>query len=84
MVDGVASIFSVFYGMARSGMHTDDIGTNLFDGGAPFYSVYETADGKYVSLAPDRTALLRAAARAARYRRREICRTSTTSRSGRR
>ena len=52
MVDGVASVFSVFYGMARSGMHTDDIGTNLFDGGAPFYSVYETADGKYVSLAP--------------------------------
>jgi alpha-methylacyl-CoA racemase len=52
MVDGVASIFSVFYGMSRSGMHTDDIGTNLFDGGAPFYSVYETADGKYVSLAP--------------------------------
>jgi alpha-methylacyl-CoA racemase len=33
-------------------MHTDDIGTNLFDGGAPFYSVYETADGKYVTLAP--------------------------------
>jgi len=52
MVDGVASIFSVFYGMASSGMHTDDIGTNLFDGGAPFYSVYETADGKYVTLAP--------------------------------
>src|SRR5436305_7166460 len=52
MIDGVASIFSVFYGMARSGMHTDDIGTNLFDGGAPFYAVYETADGKYVSLAP--------------------------------
>jgi len=52
MVDGVASIFSVFYGMSRSGMHTDDIGTNLFDGGAPFYAVYETADAKYVSLAP--------------------------------
>jgi alpha-methylacyl-CoA racemase len=52
MVDGVASIFSVFYGMSRSGMHTDEIGTNLFDGGAPFYAVYETADGKYVSLAP--------------------------------
>jgi alpha-methylacyl-CoA racemase len=52
MVDGVASIFSVFYGMSRSGMHTDDIGTNMFDGGAPFYAVYETADGKYVSLAP--------------------------------
>jgi alpha-methylacyl-CoA racemase len=33
-------------------MHTEEIGTNLFDGGAPFYAVYETADGKYVSLAP--------------------------------
>ena len=52
MVDGVASIYSVFYGMARSGMHTEDIGTNLFDGGAPFYSVYETADAKFVTLAP--------------------------------
>ena len=52
MVDGVASIFSVFYGMARSGMHTEEIGTNLFDGGSPFYNVYETADGKYVTLAP--------------------------------
>lgn len=52
MIDGVASIFSVFYGMSASGMHTEDIGTNLFDGGAPFYAVYETADGKYVTLAP--------------------------------
>jgi alpha-methylacyl-CoA racemase len=52
MVDGVASIFSVFYGMAASGMHTEDIGTNLFDGGAPFYNVYETADGRYITLAP--------------------------------
>ena len=84
MVDGVASIFSVFYGMARSGMHTEDIGTNLFDGGAPFYSVYETADGKYVSAGADRAALLRGAARAARHRRRGTCRSSTTGRSGRR
>ncbi len=52
MVDGVASIFSVFYGMARSGMHTEAIGTNLFDGGSPFYNVYETADHRYVTLAP--------------------------------
>ncbi len=52
MLDGVASIYSVFYGMAASGMHTEDIGTNLFDGGAPFYGVYQTSDGKYVSVAP--------------------------------
>jgi alpha-methylacyl-CoA racemase len=52
MVDGVASIYTPIYAMSRSGMHTDDIGTNLFDGGAPFYNVYETADSKFVSVAP--------------------------------
>ena len=38
--------------MAASGMHTDELAGNLFDGGAPFYNVYETADGGYVSVAP--------------------------------
>ena len=52
MLDGVMSLYSVFYGMAASGMHTENIGTNLFDGGAPFYSVYECADGRFVSVAP--------------------------------
>jgi alpha-methylacyl-CoA racemase len=52
MIDGVMSLFSVYYGMAYSGMHTERTGTNLFDGGAPFYNVYETRDGKYVTVAP--------------------------------
>lgn len=52
MVDGVMSLYGVFYSMAASGMHTESIGTNLFDGGAPFYNVYETSDGRYVSVAP--------------------------------
>lgn len=52
MVDGAMSLVGVFYGMASSGMHSDELGTNLFDGGAPFYSVYETSDDKYVSVAP--------------------------------
>jgi alpha-methylacyl-CoA racemase len=52
MVDGVMSIYQVFYGMTRSGMHTGPVGTNLFDGGSPFYNVYETADEKYVTAAP--------------------------------
>ncbi len=52
MVDGVMSLASVFYGMADSGMHTDEMGSNLFDGGAPFYAIYETADGRYLSVAP--------------------------------
>jgi len=52
MVDGVMSLLSVFYAMHASGMHGDEVGTNLFDGGAPFYNVYETKDGRYVSVAP--------------------------------
>lgn len=52
MADGVASLLASFYGMSRSGMHTDDIGTNFFDGGSPIYNVYETSDGKYVTVAP--------------------------------
>ncbi|MEQ8839973.1 MAG: CaiB/BaiF CoA-transferase family protein [Acidimicrobiales bacterium] len=52
MTDGVASLASVFYGMQASGMHTTDLGTNLFDGGSPFYAVYECADGGYMSIAP--------------------------------
>lgn len=52
MVDGVMSLYSVYYAMARSGLHTDDVGTNFFDGGSPSYNVYETADGRYVAVAP--------------------------------
>jgi alpha-methylacyl-CoA racemase len=52
MVDGVMSLLAPLYGMHAMGLHTDALGTNLFDGGAPFYGVYETADGKWVSVAP--------------------------------
>ncbi len=52
MVDGTTALLAPFFGMAASGMHTEEMGTNLFDGGAPFYAVYETADAKYVSVAP--------------------------------
>lgn len=52
MVDGVLSLYSVFYSMVANGMHDGPLGTNLFDGGAPFYGVYETADGGYVTVAP--------------------------------
>ncbi len=52
MTDGVASLASVFYGMQASGVHTTDLGTNLFDGGSPFYAIYECADGGHMSIAP--------------------------------
>lgn len=51
MVDGAAGLASVFYGLAAAGQWAGERGTNLLDGGTPFYDTYETADGRYVSLA---------------------------------
>ena len=51
MVDGAASLASVFYGLAAGGQWATERGTNLLDGGAPFYDTYETADGRHISLA---------------------------------
>jgi len=50
MVDGAASLASIFYGMTASGRWNEQRGNNLLDGGAPFYDTYETADGKYVAI----------------------------------
>ena len=51
MVDGAASLASVFYGLAAGGQWDGPRGANLLDGGAPFYGTYETADGGFVALA---------------------------------
>jgi alpha-methylacyl-CoA racemase len=50
MTDGAASLMSMFYGMAATGMWTGDRRANMLDGGAPFYDTYETADGGWISL----------------------------------
>ena len=51
MVDGAASLASIFYGLHAAGAWGEPRGANLLDGGAPFYDTYETADGRHVSLA---------------------------------
>jgi alpha-methylacyl-CoA racemase len=50
MVDGSAQLMSIFWGIDSIG-GWGPRGTNLLDGGAHFYNVYETSDGGYVSLA---------------------------------
>ena len=50
MVDGAASLASIFYGLRAAGQWDETRGSNLLDGGAPFYDSYETADGRHVSL----------------------------------
>jgi alpha-methylacyl-CoA racemase len=51
MVDGAASLASIFYGLHAAGEWQAQRGANLLDGGAPFYASYETADGRYVCVA---------------------------------
>jgi alpha-methylacyl-CoA racemase len=50
MLDGVTHLMSMVYGLFAAGRWRDQRGANLLDGGAPFYDVYETSDGKYVSI----------------------------------
>jgi alpha-methylacyl-CoA racemase len=52
MVDGAASLMSIFHGLRAAGAWGGGRGGNLLDGGAPFYATYETADGGYVALGP--------------------------------
>ena len=52
MVDGVASLMTMQYALKQMGAWKGPRGHNLLDGGAPFYDVYETADGKHISVAP--------------------------------
>jgi alpha-methylacyl-CoA racemase len=51
MVDGAASLASIFYGLHAGGSWDAERGRNLLDGGAPFYDTYRTADGHFVSVA---------------------------------
>ena len=51
MVDGAASLMTSAYGLLAAGIGGAPRGENLLDGGAPCYDVYETRDGRYISVA---------------------------------
>ncbi|HSW18977.1 MAG TPA: CaiB/BaiF CoA-transferase family protein, partial [Ramlibacter sp.] len=61
MVDGSASLMTLIYGMRAAGYWSDERGTNRLDSGAPWYNVYETRDGRYVSMAANERRFYRAA-----------------------
>ncbi len=50
IVDGASLLQSMSYGLLASGAWQDERGVNLLDGGAPFYSVYPTADGRHMAV----------------------------------
>ena len=50
MIDGASSLMTGIYGMRGAGVWNDNRGDNILDTGAHYYNVYETRDGKYVSI----------------------------------
>jgi alpha-methylacyl-CoA racemase len=50
MVDGAALLTTFLHGMHANGLWEGERGTNVLDGGAPFYDTYETSDGKYMAV----------------------------------
>ncbi len=50
MVDGAAHLLTMVHAMLGAGAWRDERAANLLDGGAPFYDVYECADGRFVAV----------------------------------
>ncbi|QFZ83998.1 CoA transferase [Variovorax paradoxus] len=50
MIEGAAQLGSVFWGLLSTGKWREERGTNLLDGGCPWYDSYRTSDGHYMSV----------------------------------
>jgi alpha-methylacyl-CoA racemase len=50
IVDGAAHLTTVLHGLLAAGAWQDRPAANLLDGGAPFYGVYRTADGRHMAV----------------------------------
>jgi alpha-methylacyl-CoA racemase len=52
IVDGTAHLSAMFASMLASGFAQERRAANLLDGGVPYYDLYETADGRHMSVGP--------------------------------
>lgn len=52
IVDGTAHLNMMWAAMLAGGMAQEKRGVNLLDGGVPNYSIYETSDGRHMSVGP--------------------------------
>ncbi|AHK36113.1 fatty acid-CoA racemase [Rhodococcus opacus PD630] len=50
IVDGVTHLLSAVHMMMAAGVWADRRESNMLDGGTPYYSVYETADGRHMAV----------------------------------
>jgi crotonobetainyl-CoA:carnitine CoA-transferase CaiB-like acyl-CoA transferase/acyl-CoA synthetase (AMP-forming)/AMP-acid ligase II len=50
IVDGASSLLATQHALYAEGTWRDERGVNVLDSGAPYYDVYETADGKWMAV----------------------------------
>lgn len=50
VIDGVASLMTMYHALRQMGQITPGRGMNMFDGGAPHNTTYMTRDGRYVAV----------------------------------
>lgn len=50
MVEGSASLMTMFFGLRAADLWQDARGVNAIDTGAPYYDTYETKDGRWVAV----------------------------------
>ncbi|MFC4272645.1 CoA transferase [Sneathiella chungangensis] len=50
MIDGVTSLMTVFHAFQQMGEMHKERGSNVLDGGAPYYGCFETKDGQYIAI----------------------------------
>ena len=50
MVDGAASLMTMIFAFHLGGIWSEERAANMLDTGAPFYEVYQTADGKWFAI----------------------------------
>lgn len=50
MIDGAAQLMGMILGLRNAGVWNDARGSNILDGGAPFYRCYRTRDGRFIAV----------------------------------
>jgi alpha-methylacyl-CoA racemase len=50
MVDGVTSLLSMAHSQRAVGVGIDERGSNMLDGGTPYYDTYRCSDGEYMAV----------------------------------
>jgi alpha-methylacyl-CoA racemase len=50
IVDGAASLTTLLHGMIAAGAWSTERGTNMLDGGVPWYDVYRTSDDQWMAV----------------------------------